>query len=140
MTVISDGALKSTDTAKIVICIVLGSVIGEFLKIESGIEKFGEWLKMKTKNSKDAGFTDAFVTATATVCVGAMAIIGSINDAIYGDISVLTAKAILDLIIITVMTSAMGKGRAERHALWSVKWRIAAGLRRGCAGVRRPER
>lgn len=107
---IADGSLKSVDSMKIVICIVLGTVIGEFLRIEAGIEKFGEWLKIKTKNAKDSGFVNAFVTASATVCIGAMAIIGSINDAILGDISVLTAKSILDFIIIIVMTAAMGKG------------------------------
>ena len=53
---------------------------------------------------------DAFVTASFTVCIGAMAIVGAIQDGISGDWSVLGAKAVLDLIIIMVMTCAMGKG------------------------------
>ena len=110
MLVIADGSIKSIDGIKIVICIVLGTVIGEFLRIETGIEKFGEWLKIKTKNAKDTGFVNAFVTASATVCIGAMAVIGSINDAVLGDISILTAKSVLDFIIIIVMTAALGKG------------------------------
>ena len=55
-------------------------------------------------------FVDAFVTASLTVCIGAMAVVGSIQDGIYGDISTLTAKAVLDMIIILVMTASMGKG------------------------------
>ena len=53
---------------------------------------------------------DAFVTASLTVCIGAMAIVGSIQDGILGDYSILAAKAVLDLIIILVMTCSMGKG------------------------------
>ena len=107
---IADGSLICVDSMKIVICIILGTVIGEFLKIETGIEKFGEWLKIKTKNAKDTGFVNAFVTASATICIGAMAIIGSINDAVLGDITILTTKSVLDLIIIIAMTAALGKG------------------------------
>ena len=70
----------------------------------------GEWLKRKTGNEKDAGFVDGFVTASLTVCVGAMAVVGSIRDGIYGDYSILAAKAVLDLIIVLVMTASMGKG------------------------------
>lgn len=74
------------------------------------MEHFGQWLKMKTGNAKDARFVDAFVTASLTVCIGAMAIVGSIQDVIKGDYSILAAKAVLDFIIIIVMTCSMGKG------------------------------
>lgn len=91
-------------------CIALGSLIGELLNLEDGMEHFGQWLKMKTGNAKDARFVDAFVTASLTVCIGAMAIVGSIQDVIKGDYSILAAKAVLDFIIIIVMTCSMGKG------------------------------
>lgn len=91
-------------------CIALGSLIGELLNMEDGMEHFGQWLKMKTGNAKDARFVDAFVTASLTVCIGAMAIVGSIQDGIKGDYSILAAKAVLDFIIIIVMTCSMGKG------------------------------
>ena len=96
----------------IVACLALGGLIGEILNIESLFERFGEWLKKKTGNAKDQGFVNGFVTASLTVCIGAMAIMGAIQDGIYGDWSTLGAKAILDLIIIMVMTSSMGKGCA----------------------------
>ena len=91
-------------------CLAIGTLIGELLAIERGFERFGQWLKVKTGNAKDRGFVDAFVTASLTVCIGAMAIVGALEDGLTGDYSVLSAKALLDLIIIMVMTCAMGKG------------------------------
>ena len=91
-------------------CIALGSLIGELLNLEEGMERFGSWLKRKTGNAKDARFVDAFVTASLTVCIGAMAIVGSIQDGIKGDYSILAAKAVLDFIIVMVMTCSMGRG------------------------------
>jgi uncharacterized membrane protein YqgA involved in biofilm formation len=94
----------------IVICLSLGALIGEILNIEDGFERFGQWLKQKTGNAKDPQFVNGFVTASLTVCIGAMAIVGSIEDGIRGDYSILATKAVLDLIIILVMTCSLGKG------------------------------
>ena len=94
----------------VVICIALGALVGEILNIEGWIEQFAEWLKLKTGNAKDKKFVDGFVTASLTVCIGAMAIVGSIRDGLLGDYSILATKSILDMIIIMVMTSSMGKG------------------------------
>ena len=85
-------------------------MIGELLNLEYHIERFGEWLKAKSGNSGEAGFVDAFVTASLTVCIGAMAVVGAIQDGMEGDYSILAAKAVLDLIIILIMTASMGKG------------------------------
>ncbi len=107
---ISDGGLVSEYSMLITICLVLGAASGELLNIEHGFERFGEWLKEKTKNSKDASFVDGFVTASLTVSIGAMAIVGALEDGIVGDWSILAAKSVLDFIIVLVMTCSMGKG------------------------------
>ena len=86
------------------------SSVWEVLNIEKRFEQFGEWLKIKTGNAKNKRFVEAFVTASLTVCIGAMAVVGSIQDGIYGDYSILATKAVLDLIIILVMTCSMGTG------------------------------
>ena len=96
----------------VVACLALGGLIGEILSIEGLFERFGEWLKQKTGNARDAQFVNGFVTASLTVCIGAMAIMGAIQDGISGDWSTLGAKSILDLIIIMVMTCSLGKGCA----------------------------
>lgn len=107
---ITEKGLASQGTMMMIGCFAVGSLIGEWLNLEWKMEQFGEWLKKKTKSEGDTGFVDAFVTASLTVCIGAMAVVGSIQDGITGDYSVLAAKAVLDLIIILVMTASMGKG------------------------------
>ena len=108
-----DGAkLVSGKSMLVVLCLAAGTIIGELIGIEKGFETFGEWLKEKTGNSGDKQFVNAFVTASLTVCIGAMAIVGAIQDGIMGDYSTLAVKAVLDFIIIAVMTSSLGKGCA----------------------------
>ncbi len=107
---IQDGRIVSGDSMMMIITMALGALTGEWMDIEGKMEKFGIWLKKKTGSSGDNSFVDAFVTTSLTVCIGAMAVVGSIKDGIYGDYSILAAKAILDLIIVFVMTVSMGKG------------------------------
>lgn len=110
MLTVENGAIVSGGAMLIIGCLAIGAVIGELLNIEGMFEGFGQWLKVKTGNAKDKGFVNAFVTASLTVCIGAMAIVGSIQDGLTGDYSVLATKAMLDLIIILVMTGSMGRG------------------------------
>lgn len=102
--------LTGSGTMLLVGCLALGTLCGELINIEGTFERFGGWLKRKTGNAKDGGFVNAFVTASFTVCIGPMAIVGAIEDGIFGDWSILGAKAVLDLIIIMIMTCALGKG------------------------------
>lgn len=107
---IIDGGLSTKGTMMIISSMALGGIVGELLNIEGGMERFGKWLKVKSKSEGDEGFVDAFLTASLTVCIGAMAVVGAIQDALLGDISVLAVKAVLDAIIILIMTAAKGKG------------------------------
>lgn len=110
MFTVENGKISSGGTMMMIGSMVIGAIIGELLDIDRRMESFGEWLKRKTKSEKDGSFVDGFVTASLTICIGAMAVVGSIKDGIYGDYSILTAKAVLDLIIIVIMTASMGKG------------------------------
>lgn len=109
---IENGEIMSGKSMLVVLCLALGTIIGELIGIEKGFERFGEWLKKKTGNSGDAGFVNAFVSASLSVCIGAMAIVGAIQDGILRDCTTLAVKSVLDFIIISVMTSSMGKGCA----------------------------
>ena len=109
---IENGALTSGRAMLVVLCLALGTVLGELLGIEDAFERFGEWLKKRSGNEGDGGFVNAFVTASLTVSIGAMAIVGSIQDGVMGDWSTLAVKAVLDFIIVLVMASSMGKGCA----------------------------
>lgn len=110
MLTVADGGVISGSSLLIVACLALGSLTGELLNIEGGFERFGKWLRDKTGNAKDSRFIDGFVTASLTVCIGAMAIVGAIEDGLTGDCSILATKSILDLIIILVMTCSLGMG------------------------------
>lgn len=109
MTVTADG-LQSGGTMMIVISYAVGSVLGEWINLEHRIEQFGKWLKVKTGNAKEKLFVDGFVTASLTVSIGAMAVVGAIQDGITGDCSTLALKAVLDMVIVCVMSASMGKG------------------------------
>ena len=110
MLTVEKGAISGGGSMLLVLCLTVGGVIGELLNLEGAFECFGRWLKEKTGNAKDKGFVNAFVTASLTVCIGAMAIVGSIQDGLTGDDSVLATKAVLDFIIIMVMSCSLGPG------------------------------
>ena len=80
------------------------------LVVEAAIENLGEWLKRKTGSEGDNEFTNAFVSTSLTVCIGAMAIVGSIQDGLLGDWSTLALKGALDCIIVCTMTASLGRG------------------------------
>lgn len=107
---ITEAGLTSSGTMMMIGSYAIGALLGEWINLDYHMEQFGRWLKRKTGSDGDARFVDGFVTASLTVCIGAMAVVGSIRDGIYGDYSVLAAKAVLDLIIILIMTASMGKG------------------------------
>lgn len=107
---LENGDIVSGGSMMMIASMCIGALLGEWIDIEGKMERFGVWLKRKTGSSRDNSFVDGFVTASLTVCIGAMAIVGSIKDGIYGDYSILAVKAILDMIIVSVMTVSMGKG------------------------------
>ena len=113
MLVAENGALSGVsihETLSMILALALGTFLGEVIDFDGKLERLGAWLKEKATRGEDSRFIEGFVTASLTVCVGAMAIVGSIQDGIAGDYSILATKAILDLIIIMVMTCSMGRG------------------------------
>lgn len=107
---VSDGKLTNGNTALVVGSLAIGSLAGEAIDLERQFDRFGEWLKYATRNSGDSTFVDAFVTASLTVAVGAMAIVGSIQDGLTGDWTTLALKGAIDALLICTMTASMGKG------------------------------
>lgn len=107
---VSDGALVSGGTVVVVASLALGTLAGELLDIASWFERLGAWLRRVSGNEKNERFLDAFLTATFTVCIGAMAVVGSIQDGILGDWSTLALKGVLDALIICAMAASMGVG------------------------------
>lgn len=94
----------------LILSLVVGSLIGEWLDIEQKMDFIGEKIKTAVKAQNDNKFVDGFVNVSLIICVGAMAIVGSIQDGISGDYSMLAAKAILDFVIVMVFASTYGIG------------------------------
>lgn len=107
---ITGKSVQMNGTVMMIGSLAIGTVIGELINIEEKFEFFGEWLKVKTGNGRDNAFVNAFVSASLTVCIGAMAIVGAIQDGLTGNYTTLLVKAILDFLIVMVMTASMGKG------------------------------
>ncbi|HVM55259.1 MAG TPA: DUF554 domain-containing protein [Acidimicrobiales bacterium] len=99
-----------------VVSIVIGGVIGESLRLDDRLERAGERLRLLAERGRtDLGhsrFVEGFVTATLTFCVGALTIVGSLQDGISGDAQLLIVKAALDGIVAVVYTAVFGIGVA----------------------------
>lgn len=110
MFTVNDGKIETQGTMLLIFSFVIGGLIGEFINIEKRMDVLGEKLKKIFHAEKDNKFVDGFVNTSLIICIGAMAIVGSIQDGLTGDYSMLTAKAILDLVIVVIMTSTYGLG------------------------------
>ncbi len=102
--------LKDSYTIMLIISLAIGAVVGEWIDIEGALERFGAWLKQKTGNAKNKLFMEGFITSTLTVGIGAMAIVGALQDGLFHDPSTLYTKSLLDLIIVFVLSASLGIG------------------------------
>lgn len=121
MLVVVDGKMSVQGTLLLVLSLVGGGILGEFLDIEGKLERFGEWLKTVFHAEGNARFVEGFVTTSLIVCIGAMAIIGALEDGLNGDPNTLFVKSVLDFAIVIVFASALGSGclfSAIPLALW----------------------
>lgn len=111
MLVVGDGGRLSVNgTMLMIISLVIGTVIGELIDIEAALERLGDRIKT-LKPFRNAGrFTEGFVSSTLLICIGAMAIVGSIRDGINHDPTMLYSKSILDFVSTMVFASTMGVG------------------------------
>ena len=110
---ISEAALGTQYTMGMVLSLVFGSIVGEALDIETRLDHLGEWIKGKMpKKLAGKTFVDGFVTASMLFCVGAMAVVGSLEDGLNGDYSILAAKSVLDGISSLLFAASLGFGVA----------------------------
>lgn len=102
--------IKSENMLLVVISIVLGTLLGEIVDIETKLNKLGVMIGSKFQNSDNSSFSKAFVTTTLIYCVGAMAILGALESGLKGDHTTLYTKSILDGITAVIFASTMGIG------------------------------
>lgn len=103
------GALDTGNMLLMVLSTVIGTIIGEASKIEDKLENLGKWLENKFGN-KEGGIVKGFVTASLIYCIGAMAIMGSLESGLTGNHEILFTKSILDGISAVIFGSTLGVG------------------------------
>ena len=107
---VEGGSLEARGALMLVMSLAIGAVAGELVDIDGKMERFGEWLKRVSHNERDNKFLDGFVTASLTFCIGAMAILGALEDGLKGDPSLLYLKSVMDGIFTIALTASLGKG------------------------------
>jgi uncharacterized membrane protein YqgA involved in biofilm formation len=105
-------SLVSDDLMVVIFSIIVGAILGEWLKIEERLEQFGAFLESKVvaKSGDSSSFARGFVTASLVFCVGSMAIVGSLESGLTGNHQTLYAKSVLDGVTSIIFASAMGVG------------------------------
>lgn len=102
-----EGQIKTTGDLLIIISLVLGVIIGEWIDIDARLTKGA--LAIETKYHLPP-LAKGFISATLIFCVGAMAIIGSIQDGLTGDITTLVIKSALDFVTALILAATLGIG------------------------------
>lgn len=93
--------------------LLIGTLLGEWSRIEDGLHRFGEYLEQKFSRAEDDGsnkFVRGFLTASLLFCVGPMTILGSIQDGLTGDYNLLAVKSVLDGFAAMAFASTLGVG------------------------------
>lgn len=134
MFVITEAGIETVGTMEMILAMVIGGLLGEWIDIEKRMERFGEFLKNKVRSKNDPLFVEGFVAASLIICIGAMAVVGAIQDGIYQDRTMLYAKAVLDFVIVMVLASTYGKG----VAFSAIPLFVYQGLITLCAGLIEP--
>ena len=102
-------AFKANNELVVILALVLGGLLGEIMKLNYRLERFGEILQKKI-GSKESDFVKGFVTSSLIFCVGAMAIIGAIESGLLGNHKILFVKSALDGITSIILSSSLGIG------------------------------
>lgn len=109
-----DAALETSDTLCVIVCMVVGSLLGEWIDIEKRMDGVGEFLRarMAGKGPDNSRFSEGFVSASVLFCVGAMAINGALAAGLKGDWSIIVSKGVIDGVTSVSFAAAMGVGVA----------------------------
>lgn len=104
------GAVETSNILIVIVCLVLGTILGEWMNIEHRLDSIGDWLKARVAKNGGGRFTEGFVTASLLFCVGSMAIMGSFDAGLRGDYTTIFAKSALDCVMAVTFAATMGVG------------------------------
>ncbi len=118
---------RNNDLFFFLISLILGTLIGELLGLEIRLDEASR--KLKERFSGGEGFSQGFILASLTMCLGAMGIVGALEDALFGDISILLTKSVLDSFTAFMLASFYGPGvllSALPLAIWQGSFTLLA--------------
>lgn len=114
------GCLAGENTLVLIVSMVIGTIIGELIDLDDKINRLGQFLERKFAGAKPEQAQDAsvkkvslaegFVTSSLLFCVGAMAIVGSLQSGLTGNHETLFAKSMLDFVAAIIFASTLGAG------------------------------
>lgn len=110
MITIENGVIETQGTMLLIFSLIIGGLLGQLIDIEAALDRLGERIKEKVNAKEDTRFVDGFVNTSLVICIGAMAIVGSIQDGLNGDYTILAAKSVLDFFVVLVFASNYGLG------------------------------
>ena len=106
-----DGVFGTKDTLVMILSMVFGTILGELIDIERHLDRLGNFCRRKlTKENGASTFAEGVVTVTLLFCVGAMAVVGALDNGIRGNYDVLLAKSVIDCIAALILASTLGAG------------------------------
>lgn len=110
--VVTESGLETQDMLLMVISLAIGTVIGELCRLDVGFERVGDAMGKKFAGGDQDTFVKGFVSASIIFCVGAMAIVGSIEDGMAGNPQTLYIKSLLDGVTSMILATTLGIGVA----------------------------
>ncbi len=110
--VVQEDGLKTANVTLMILSLAIGAFFGELIDIEARLDQVGVWIKstLRVKGEKGQNFVEGFVSSSLLFCIGAMAIIGSLQDGLSGNASMLFAKSIIDGTVAIFIASTLGIG------------------------------
>lgn len=110
--IIGEDGIATQNTMLMIACLILGALLGEWMDIELRLEQIGIWCQSKVPASGDKNntFVEGFVSSSLLFCVGAMAIVGSLEDGLSHNYSTLFAKSVMDGVMAIIFTASLGVG------------------------------
>ena len=106
------GALKGENTMVLIISVVIGALLGEGIDLDEKLNQIGQFFEnsFKSKGEGKTSITEGFVSASLLFCVGAMAIVGSLQSGLTGNHEMIFAKSMLDFVAAIIFASSLGIG------------------------------
>lgn len=109
--IFGDPAVKPGDDLAVLTALLVGVVVGELLRLSDGLDALGAWFQRRlSRDERPSRIAEGFVTASVVFCVGPLTILGSIDNGLTGDITLLAVKSLLDFVTSIAFAAALGAG------------------------------